>query len=227
MLISQIQRSGGTLLEPALRRSSRVPRGPLRAEDRLSEEAPLAAARPRPAGELVRVALQLGLAGAPAPAPAAPQAGCRPQRLPVPLPAEAAEGDLRCLRGRAAGRERAGRARLLLHLVLQRLARQPEPLHRAEEGGGRVHAAAGDGAGEPRALLRRLPRRDADLDRPRPARLVRVGRAVQARALRRTSTVRWACGGRRPRPRSRRASATANACSCSPTSSSSSTRRRR
>ena len=45
----------------------------------------------------------------------------------------------------AGATERARRARRLLHLVLQRLARQPEPLHRAEEGRHRLHAAAGDG----------------------------------------------------------------------------------
>ena len=68
----------------------------------------------------------------------------------------------------------ARRARLLLHLVLQRLARQPEPLLGAEAGRHRLRAAAAHEAGERGALLRRLPRRFARLDRARPARLVRV-----------------------------------------------------
>src|SRR3972149_5904718 len=107
----------------------------------------MAAAPPRPARELVRAALLSRHSGALASNGANREAGRGPERLPFSLPAEVAEGDLRFVRGGAAARERAGRARLLLHLLLQRLARQPQPVYWAEEGGDGVHAAAGDGAG--------------------------------------------------------------------------------
>src|SRR4051794_2142121 len=167
----------------APRRTPRVPCRPVRAEDRSPEEAQLAAARPLSARHVVRDALlpRHGRADPPHRADSAPRG--RAQRFSVPLLAAAAEAGLRRLRGRAA--DRARDPRRLLHLVLQRLARQPQPLQGAEEGSRRVHAADGDRPREPGAVLRRLPRRDADLDRPRPPRLVPVGSEAHAGALRR------------------------------------------
>ena len=121
-------------------------------------------------------------------------------------PARAA-GGVRAVCGRVAARDRAGSARLLLHLVLQRLAGRPEPVQRAEAGRDRIHAAAGDGDRAAGALPRRVSGRDARLDRPRPARLVRVGAAGTARATR-TSRSRSRSGGSRPRRRSPPASGT-------------------
>src|SRR5581483_10235746 len=92
-------------------------------------------------------------------------------RVSVRLFGQAPAGDLRAVRGRR--RARARRPRRLLHVVLQRLARQPESLRGSEEGGRRLHAAPRDGARASRAPLRRLPRRAARLGRARPARVVR------------------------------------------------------
>ena len=115
--------------QPAVRRPPGVPRAPERALHRPPEEVGLAAARPRAAGDLVRRALRA--AGRALPARGLPQEEGA---------ARAAEPDVfpfvfcRACSGRSSSsawpgrRDRARRARLLLHVVLQRLARQPEPL---------------------------------------------------------------------------------------------------
>ncbi len=109
---------------------------------------------------------------------------------------------------RAAGAadDRARRARRLLHFVLQRLARQPEPLHRAEEGRHRLHPAAGDGRGEPRASSSpRTP--TARWSRSSASRRRGTGRRQRTRASTTpTRRRRSDCGASRPRPRSTTAS---------------------
>src|SRR5581483_4349041 len=72
-----------------------------------------------------------------------------------------------------------------LHVVLQRLARQPQPVFGAEARRRRVRAAAGDGRGERRAAVRDVPGRSADLRRPRSEGLVRIGCSLHAARLRR------------------------------------------
>ena len=168
---------------PAPRRAPRVPRRPVRAEDRPPEEAQLAAARPRRGrrrgSRPSTSAARSSASGAPSERAARTRAAPSSRSCSSP----AAEAGLR--RERGGRRERARGPGRVLHVVLQRLARQPRPLQRSEARGGRLHAATRDGPGERRAVLRRVSRRDADLDRPRPARLVRVGGRAHARALRR------------------------------------------
>ena len=114
-------------------------------------------------------------------------------------------------------------SRLLLHVLLQCVARQPEPLPPAEED--RDGFTRGSWAGAVEPDLRRLPGRAARLDRGEPPRVVRVGAAPQGGTG--TSSRRSSAGGPRPRGRSPRPSVTGNASSSSPTRSSSPGPRRR
>ena len=98
--------------------------------------------------------------------------------FPLPfLPADPAR-DLRVVHRRPETTERARRARLLLHLLLQRVARRPQPLLRPEEGRHRLRPAAKPGSRQRRSLLRDLPGRDAGLHRPGSPRLVCLGPAA-------------------------------------------------
>ena len=105
--------------------------------------------------------------------------------------------------------KRARRPRLLLHLLLQRLARQPQPLHRPEEGRHRLRPAAEHGARRGGAVLRRLSGRDVRLHRTESLRLVPVVPGTP-RAVTMTSRARWGSGAaRRGRARGARAAARA------------------
>src|SRR4029453_8057128 len=96
---------------------------PPRAQDWLSAQVDLAGARPREAEELVPRPAREKRAGAHA---EGLREGERRRRgLPVSLLAQVAGGDLRRRRRGAANRVRARCTRWLLHLLLQRLARQP------------------------------------------------------------------------------------------------------
>ena len=100
VLVSQIQRSGGTLLSQLFDGHPECPRAPARAEDRLSGKCELAAARRRRPGRHVRDACSRRRSRH-APTRGLPQAGeggrdgRRLRRLPVRVPAAPAEGDLR------------------------------------------------------------------------------------------------------------------------------------
>ena len=165
VLCSQIQRSGGTLLSQLFDGHPECHAHPHEIKIGWPREAnwpPLDLDRPDEWFERLfeRKALKHFLEGYESAAPK-PEGGAPPSYDVFPflfLP-RLPEGDLR--RARRGRDERARRARRLLHLLLQRLARRPEPLRGAEAGRDRVHAAAGDRPGEPRPVLRRLPRRDA------------------------------------------------------------------
>src|SRR5439155_26084349 len=123
---------GWHIAQSAPGRPPRVSRGSVRAEDRLPEEVGLAAARPRTVGYVVRHALLRPHRRAPSPDSPDEEAECGPEHLSVLVPAATAEADLRRVRGGEAAYDRAGRARLLLHILLQRVAGQPQPVSGAE-----------------------------------------------------------------------------------------------
>ena len=217
VLVSQIQRSGGTLLSRLFDGHPECHAHPY--ELKIGHKAALAEARPECARVLVRGALRAQ--GRAAPRLRLEQAGAegdRGGRLPVPLPAAAAEAALRRVHRGGNGRAPARGARRLLHGVLQRLGRQPEPLLGAEEARDGLHAADEPRSEERQAVLPRLPRWLAGDDRPGAARLVRVGVTAPHRVPRPRRRAR-ALARLRDARRSRSASATATASSSSPTRS--------
>ena len=118
-------------------------------------------------------------------------------------------------RGREREREqRARRPRLLLHLLFQRVAGQPQPVHRPEEGRHRLRSAADPGPRPDRAILRRLSGRNAHHHRAESLRLVRVVPGSTA-AVTTTSKAHWGCGVGRPWPPSRRTGGAPSASSSS------------
>ena len=149
VLISQVQRSGGTLLSQLFDGAPGVPRAPARAVHRQAEQVGLAAARPRRPRELVRDALRAAAAErVPRGLREGPNGAGSDEHDVFPflfLP-RLQQRDLRRVRRGGGRRARARRARLLLHLVLQRLARQPEPLPGPKRVGHRLRPAPGDGA---------------------------------------------------------------------------------
>src|SRR6266545_1466233 len=158
-----------------------MPRTSVRAAPRPEYSEPVAEAPPGPPGAVVPDALRAE-SGRP-PGPGVQQAGAQVAGhgcLSVRLLAAAPEAGLRRVHRSATSRASARRLRLLLHVVLQRVARLPEPLLGAEEGRHRLHAADAPPRAEHRALLRRLPGRYARLARSRPSCLVRIRLQAQA-----------------------------------------------
>ena len=209
VLVSQVPRSGGHAAQPALRRPPGVPRPPARAPDRQPDEPPLAADRPRrdptsgsscctsrTPGSMPGAATRSPPASGPTAAAtwtSSRSSSCRglQQRVFEQQLAERPRG------------EPPGRPRRVLHLVLQRLGRQPDAVRGAEAGRNRVRARPAREAGEPGGVLRGLSGRDARLDRARPARLVRVGAEPEAAVLDRRARARRS-GATRRRRRCRR-----------------------
>ena len=225
LLCSQIQRSGGTLFsrlfdghpevhahphELKIGPKDRWPKLDLEAPGTWFEALYEEVGGQAPAGRLEQARAQ----------------GDGRRRLPVPVPAGDSEAALPRVCRAAGDRAPARRPRLLLHGVLQRLDRQPEPLHRAQEAADGVRDEDEPAPEERRAVLPGLSRRLAGDDRPRAARLVRVGLAppgaVRGSRGRDGALARLGDGGGR-----RTSSATATARSCSRTRSWSGTRRGR
>ena len=176
-LISQAQRSGGTLLLRLLDGHPRVPRRPV------------PAARPRRRREASAVDARRGVAIALGPEAGAPLRGGTPpeeERRPrrrgdvlVRARAGAPAEDLRRVRRRVRRSDPAQPLRLLLHLVLQRLERLREPGGR-EALAGRIRARRRPQSRAPQRGARHLPGRPRRLGRTRPVDVVCVCEALGA-----------------------------------------------
>ena len=172
--------------QPALRRPPGVPRASARAEDRLSAEAnwpPLDLADPADWFERLFEKQALTTSSRATTSPGRSEGKSTVvRRLPVRLPAAPAEGDLR-----RAGRRRERRSATCSTPTSPRTSTPGSTTRTSIRGRRRsvtgfTPRLAMD-RGEPRALLRRLPRREAGHDRPRPAVVVGVGVEVQPAAL--------------------------------------------
>ena len=172
MLVSQIERSGGTLLSRLFDGHPECHAHPQGARDRTIPKKkhwpPIDLDRPESWFEMLHEAhvgkyRRKGYWSS--------KQGGRADSVPLLDPAPA--DDLRYVRRRPEHAQRARRPRLLLHLLFQRVAGQPQPLHRPEEGRHRLRSAAEPEPRQGRAILRRLSGRDAHLHRAGSLRLVR------------------------------------------------------